>query len=130
MAGDGAGMAPTAGRATLAAVGGTTITRRRALALGVATGLGSLFARPLSAFGRGAPAGPRGFGMNVLPGDFDGALSRVLRAPRRFDLLGVRAPRAVHGRLEVRVRRRGGRWSPWVALAAHGDHAPDTGGGV
>jgi hypothetical protein len=130
MAGDGAGIARSARRATLAAVGGTTITRRRALALGVATGLGSLLARPLSAFGRGAPARPRGFGMDVLPGDFDGALSRVLRAPRRFDLLGVRAPRAVHGRLEVRVRRRGGPWSPWVALAAHGDHAPDTGSGV
>jgi hypothetical protein len=65
----------------------------------------------------------------VSPGDFEGAVSRVLRAPARFDLLGVRAPRSVHGRLEVRVRRSGGRWSPWVALAAHGDHAPDTGTG-
>jgi len=108
-------------------VGATTITRRRALALGVVTGLGSLLARPLSAFGRAAPARLRGFGMDVLPGDFEGATSRVLPAPGRFDLLGVRAPRTVHGRLEVRVRRRGGRWSPWVALAAHGDHAPDTG---
>ena len=69
------------------------MTRRRALALGAATGVASLLARPLSAFGRGAPARPRAFGMNVRPRDFEGATSRVLRAPRRFDLLGVRGAR-------------------------------------
>jgi hypothetical protein len=110
-------------------VGDTTITRRRALVLGVVAGLGSLLARPFSAFGRGAPARARGFGMAVRPGDFEGATSRVLHAPRRFDLLGVRGPDAARGRFEVRVRRRGGPWSPWVRLAVHGDHAPDTGTG-
>jgi hypothetical protein len=29
----------------------------------------------------------------------------------------------------VRVRPRGGAWSAWIPLAAHGDHAPDTGTG-
>ncbi|HEX7298069.1 MAG TPA: peptidoglycan recognition protein [Solirubrobacteraceae bacterium] len=110
-------------------MGATTITRRRALVLGAATGLGALFARPLSALGRPLPARTRGFGMDVGPRDFEGATSRVLRAPRRFDLLGVRGPRKAHGRLAVRVRRRGGPWSPWVPLAVHGDHAPDTGSG-
>jgi hypothetical protein len=110
-------------------VGGTTITRRRALVLGAAAGLGSLLVRPFSALGRGAPARARAFGMAVAPGDFEGATSRVLRAPRRFDVLGVRGPDAARGRFEVRVRRRGGQWSPWVALAVHGDHAPDTGTG-
>src|SRR5919204_5901495 len=129
MARDRAGVAPRDAAVTLAAVGRTTITRRRALALGAATGLGSLLARPLSAFGRTASARPRGFGMNVRPADFEGGLSRVLRAPGRFDVLGVRAPRGVHGALEVRVRRRGGRWGGWVPLAVHGDHAPDTGTG-
>jgi hypothetical protein len=107
-------------------VGRTTITRRRALALGAAAGLGSLLA-PL----RGAPAlaarasRPRGFGLTVTPADFDGGrTSRVLRA-RRFDLLGVRGS----GHVEVRVRSRGGAWSAWIPLAAHGDHAPDTGTG-
>src|SRR5262249_32402652 len=33
------------------------------------------------------------------------------------------------GHLEVRVRRAGERWSPWVKIAVHGDHAPDTGTG-
>jgi hypothetical protein len=110
-------------------VGGTTITRRRALVLGAAAGLGSLLVRPFSALGRGATARARGFGMAVVPGDFEGATSRVLRAPRRFDLLGMRGPDAVRGRFELRVRRRGATWSPWVALAIHGDHAPDTGTG-
>jgi N-acetylmuramoyl-L-alanine amidase len=64
--------------------------------------------------------------MDVRPGDFEGLTSRVLRAPARFDVLGVRGAAA---RLEVRVRRSGGRWSPWVPLAVHGDHAPDTGTG-
>ena len=110
-------------------MGATTITRRRALVLGAAAGLGSLLVRPFSALGRGAPARVRGFGMAVVPGDFEGTTSRVLRAPRRFDLLGVRGPDAARGRFEVRVRRRGGSWSPWVVLAVHGDHAPDTGTG-
>jgi hypothetical protein len=110
-------------------VGGTTITRRRALVLGAAAGLGSLLVRPFSALGRGAPARARAFGLAVVPGDFEGATSRVLRAPRRFDVLGVRGPDAARGRFEVRVRRRGGTWSPWVVLAVHGDHAPDTGTG-
>ena len=110
-------------------MGATTITRRRALVLGAAAGLGSLLARPFSAFGRAAPQRVRGFGMAVRPRDFEGATSRVLRAPRRFDLLGVRGPDAARGRFEVRVRPRGGQWSPWVPLAVHGDHAPDTGSG-
>ena len=110
---------PPARRATLAAVGGTTITRRRALVLGAAAGLGSLLVRPFSALGRGAPARARGFGMAVVPGDFEGATSRVLRAPRRFDLLGVRGPDAARGRFEVRVRRRGG-------TGARGWRSPST----
>src|SRR4051812_28873499 len=124
-----AGGLPDEAGASLGSVGRTTIPRRRALALGAAAGLGSLLA-PL----RGAPAlaagvargtRPRGFGLTVTPADFDGSrTSRVLRA-RRFDLLGVRGA----GRVEVRVRSRGGAWSAWIPLAAHGDHAPDTGSG-
>jgi N-acetylmuramoyl-L-alanine amidase-like protein len=112
--------------ATLGAVGRTTLTRRRALALGAAAGLGSLIG-PLRALPAWAARGarPRGFGLTVTPADFDGArTSRVLLAPR-FDVIGVRGA----GRVEVRVRARGGGWSPWIPLAAHGDHAPDTGTG-
>ena len=121
-----AGVSGPATEATLGAVGRTTITRRRALALGAAAGLGALL-EPLRALPALAvrTARPRGFGLTVTPADFDGArTSRVLPA-RRFDLIGVRGS----GHVEVRVRTRGGVWSPWVALAAHGDHAPDTGTG-
>src|SRR4051812_39636375 len=102
------------------------LTRRRALILGAAAGLGATVARPLRALGRRSAA-PRGFGLRVTPADFPGggATSRVLRT-RRFDLVGLRGAR---GDVEVRVRRAGGRWSAWVALAVHGDHAPDTGSG-
>src|SRR4051812_38712772 len=106
-------------------MGRRTFTRRRALGLGAAAGLGSMLA-PLRAMPALAAATrgprPRGFGLTVTPADFDGGrTSRVLRA-RRFDLLGVRG----RGSVEVRVRRAGGAWSRWIELAAPGDHAPDT----
>ena len=112
--------------ASLGAVGRPSITRRGALGLGLAAGLGSLIAPLRSAPALGATRRVRGFGMTVGPADFGGArTSRVLRAPRRFEIVGLRG----QGRVEVRVRRRGGAWSDWVALAAQGDHAPDTGSG-
>src|SRR4051812_11365968 len=114
------------GATMLGAVGSTRLTRRRALALGAAAGLGSLVSplRSVSAFAALSPR-PRGFGLTVTPADFDGGrTSRVLRA-RRFDVIGVRGA----GPVEVRVRVRGGAWSAWIPLAAHGDHAPDTGTG-
>ncbi|MGZ6642188.1 MAG: peptidoglycan recognition protein family protein [Solirubrobacteraceae bacterium] len=109
----------------------TTLTRRRALALGIAAGAGTMLARAgaATALTRTRGARARGFGLTVRPGDFSGSTSRVLRAPRRFELLGVRGADAVRGRLEVRVRRAGGPWSRWVPLAVRGDHAPDTGTG-
>src|SRR4051794_21271828 len=87
---DRAGVSRSGAGATLGSVGRTTFTRRRALVLGAAAGLGSLL-RPLRAAAVGARAArPRGFGLTVTPADFDGGrTSRVLRV-RRFDLLGVR----------------------------------------
>ena len=105
-------------------MGRAAITRRRALALGAAAGAGTLLARiPAPAL---AAARAIGFGLTVSAGDFSGGVSRVLAAPRRFDIVGLRGSRQD---VEVRVRRRGGRWSRWVRLAVHGDHAPDTGSG-
>jgi hypothetical protein len=61
------------------------------------------------------------FGMNVHPGvvsvraasgDF---LTRPLRAPRRYDLVGAQWRRGL-GALWLRGRRTGGRWSRWVRL--------------
>jgi hypothetical protein len=54
--------------------------------------------------------------------------SPVLRAPKRFDLLGLRWSAAggeVHA--HVRVRRAGGRWSRWVEAHDLADHGADAG---
>jgi hypothetical protein len=51
----------------------------------------------------------------------------VLRAPRRFDLMGLRWARGSHAEAQVRARRRGGRWTRWVTLHDAGDHGPDGG---
>src|SRR5437764_5994640 len=99
------------GASSLGSVDAAPLTRRHALALGAAAGLSSLLAAPArSAWGASRRGGPRSFGMHVARDAFgrDGRTG-VLRAPARFDLVGVRA-----AGLEVRVRARGGAWSPWV----------------
>jgi hypothetical protein len=76
---------------------------------------------------------PRGFGLAVARDAFDAAHGRrtgVLSAPARFDLLGVRGEGRAGLGLEVRVRQRRGRWSPWVPLGAGHHHRPDTGTGA
>ena len=54
--------------------------------------------------------------------------SPAIRAPRRFDLVGLRWTRASELEGEVRSRRGRGEWSRWVRLPIHGDHAPDGSG--
>jgi hypothetical protein len=108
-----------------------SLTRRRALTLGAAAGLSSLVSRAVpTAWARGAGA-PRSFGLAVARGDFDArGRTGVLRAPSRFDLLGARGEGRAGLGLEVRVRPRGGAWSPWVPLGAGHHHRPDTGTGA
>ncbi len=50
--------------------------------------------------------------------------SEVMRAPRRFDLMGLAWHKGTL-QAQVRTRRTDGRWSPWVGLAAAGGHGPD-----
>src|SRR5262249_13144100 len=126
---DRAVVAATRDAASLRDVGRTTITRRRALAVGLAAGVASLLGRVPAPARAARLTGPRGFGLDVEAADFEGRISRVLRAPRRFDLLGVRGGAAAAAGMQVRARARGRGWSPWVPLAVHGDHAPDTGTG-
>jgi hypothetical protein len=59
-----------------------------------------------------------------------GALrSRPLRAPGRFNLVGLRWSGRGEPTVRVRVRRRGGRWSRWARLDSHAEHRPDAGTG-
>jgi hypothetical protein len=85
----------------------------------------ALAARPAALFeldldgalaGRAAAAGTGGW--RTTP---------VLRAPRRFDLIGLRWARGSRAEAQVRARRRGGRWTEWATLHVTGDHAPDSG---
>src|SRR3954452_22875684 len=93
------------------------ITRRRLMALGLAAAAGA----------RVAPA---------LAADAPRSASVVLRLPyaRRIgpvavpgglELAGLRCPGRAHVHGELRARRRGGRWTPWLPLHSGGDHAPD-----
>ena len=53
--------------------------------------------------------------------------TRVLRAPRRFDLMGLVWAQGSHAEAQLRARRRGRRWTRWVTLHPLGDHRPDHG---
>ncbi|MGZ8634192.1 MAG: N-acetylmuramoyl-L-alanine amidase [Solirubrobacteraceae bacterium] len=102
------------------------LNRREALGLGAAA-VAAGAVRPRAAYGR-APAA-----LFELAVDGEGArasgagwhTTRVLRAPRRFDLMGLRWARGSRVEAQVRVRRQGGSWSRWVALHTAGDHRPD-----
>ena len=95
------------------------LTRRRAIELaGAATAVTAL--RPgvaeAAAFTMDVPL-PSGAtiagGMRTL---------EPVRAPRRFDLIGLDFGRAAHVHAEVRARRSGGRWTRWAEL--HGPTQP------
>jgi N-acetylmuramoyl-L-alanine amidase-like protein len=106
------------------------LTRRRALVLGVVAGLGSVLRlpAPLSWAAARRSGSPRSFGLDV-PGEAfrGGRVTGVLRAPRRFDLLGVRGAGVSGAGLQVRVRRAGGSWSRWVPLGT--GHGPNRSAG-
>jgi hypothetical protein len=104
---------------------GRNFTRRDALRLGVgAFAVGSL--RPPST---ASAAAPHLFEL-ALPdtGAHASAAWRttaVLRAPGRFDLVGLTWARGSSVQAQVRARRRGGRWTAWLPLPALDGHAPD-----
>ena len=99
------------------------ITRRQALGLGAAA-----FAAA-SALRSPASPSPRpalfelALDAEPLTASAAGAgwrTTRVLRAPRRFDLIGLRWARGSRAEAQVRARRRGGRWTAWARAARHG----------
>ncbi len=73
-------------------------TRRRAIELaGAATAVAAL-----------RPASAAAFGMDVPLG------GGIVRAPRRFDLVGLDFGSTAHVHAELRARPAGGRWSAWA----------------
>jgi N-acetylmuramoyl-L-alanine amidase-like protein len=101
------------------------LTRRQALRLGAGAAALAVLQRPAAALA----ARPALFEL-PLPGAH-GAVAAgwrttgVLRAPRRFDLVGLHWAHGGRLEAEVRARPRGGAWTPWVGLHPLGDHAPD-----
>jgi hypothetical protein len=82
----------------------------------LAAGRLPLFELDLARAGTGAVAATAGW-----------RTTRVLQAPRRFDLIGLAWAAGSGAEAQVRARRRGGAWTPWVTLHPTGDHGPDEG---
>jgi len=109
------------------------ITRRRVLGAGATVAAGALV--PPASFARHRPAL---FERSLTSADLDSTVARaaaadgwrttkVLRAPRRFDLIGLRWAPGSAVEAQVRARTRRGQWTQWVSLHVLGDHAPDGG---
>ncbi len=108
---------------------GHRLTRRQALRLGAGAAAVGALRLPEPAF---AASGPELFELAV--GDATARVAsatwrttKVLRAPRRFDLLGlVHRPSATF-QAQVRARRAGGRWTRWTPLPhSHGGERDRT----
>src|SRR4051794_37332577 len=106
------------GRAVLSAVmDRRSLTRRQALRLGAgALALGAV--RPSPGL---AASDPDLFELPIADRAAHAAglgwrTTGVLRAPRRFDLVGLRWAAAARLDAQVRVRRAGGRWTAWTPL--------------
>ena len=55
----------------------------------------------------------------------EGFVSKPLRAPKRFNLVGMRWRGDSEPRIAVRFRAAGGSWSSWAILPSHAEDAPD-----
>uniref|UniRef100_UPI0035628377 N-acetylmuramoyl-L-alanine amidase n=1 Tax=Paraconexibacter sp. TaxID=2949640 RepID=UPI0035628377 len=106
------------------------LTRRRLLATGALAGAAAFVPSGggITSAWAARRRRPQSFSMDVPGSAFRGGRQTgVLRAPRRFDLLGVRGAGVRGAGLEVRARPRGGRWSRWAPLDV-ARHGPDDRG--
>ncbi|HET8952042.1 MAG TPA: hypothetical protein VFN44_16090, partial [Solirubrobacteraceae bacterium] len=103
-------------------------TRRQALGLGAAAFAAASLRSPATALADRRALFELDLALEPLAASAAGAgwrTTRVLRAPRRFDLIGLRWAHGGRAEAQVRARRRGGRWTPWAPLHVMGDHGPD-----
>jgi len=104
------------------------LTRRETLTLGAGAAAIVVLRHPAAALAR-----PSAFEM-ALPETATGTATAsgdwrtlpVARAPRRFDLVGLRWSSGKLDAVEIRARRRTGDWCPWTRVGPMGDHAPDA----
>ena len=105
-------------------------TRRQALGLGAAAFAAASLHSPAAALAGRPALFELDLDLEPLAASAAGAgwrTTRVLKAPRRFDLVGLCWARGSRAEAQVRARRRGGRWTEWAALHPAGDHGPDDG---
>ena len=58
----------------------------------------------------------------------DEVLSKPLRSPKRFNVVGLTWEGDAEPEIRLRVREAGNGWGPWTDVPAHPDGAPDPGG--
>jgi N-acetylmuramoyl-L-alanine amidase len=107
-----------------------TLTRRQVLQAGAVVAAAGAIRPAVPAFAAHRPAlfelDLDGVGVQASAAAAGGwRTTPVLRAPRRFDLIGLRWARGPGAEAIVRTRRHGGGWSRWAALHIAGDHGPD-----
>jgi hypothetical protein len=89
-------------------------TRRQVFGLGAAAFAAASLKSPASALAGRQALFELDLALEPLTASAAGAgwrTTRVLRAPRRFDLFGLRWARGSRAEAQVRARRRGGRWT-------------------
>jgi hypothetical protein len=96
------------------------LTRRDVLSGAAAVGVGAAIA-PSAALARGRGSG-RVFSVTV--GSLAAGTSPAIAAGRRFVLAGVQWADPAGAQVQMRARRRDGRWSPWAQASVRG-HEPD-----
>jgi hypothetical protein len=99
------------------------LTRRDVLSGAAAVGVGAAIA-PSAALARGRGSG-RVFTVTV--GNLPAGISPAIAAGRRFVLAGIEWTDPATASVELRARRRDGRWSPWAQASVRG-HEPDRPG--
>ncbi|HWV84929.1 MAG TPA: N-acetylmuramoyl-L-alanine amidase [Capillimicrobium sp.] len=101
------------------------LTRRRLLGLGL-LGAGAVVLEAVPGADRAlaAASGPRAVSAAVGVGS--GRRLGPIRVPGGFDLAGLRWDGQAHARIELRARRRGGRWTEWLPVGVAHDHGPDA----
>jgi N-acetylmuramoyl-L-alanine amidase len=101
------------------------LTRRRLVGFGLlGAGAVALEAVPGASSALAAASGPRATSAAIgLP-----SARRIgpIAVPGGFDLAGLRWSGAAHASIELRARRRSGRWTQWLPVGHAHDHGPDA----
>ncbi len=97
---------------------------KRLLCLVVVTAAALVLAAPALSL---RPYHPQPLGFSVAAPDGSAGLAAPVRAPKRFNMVGLTWQGRAAPDIEIRTRREGGGWSPWAHLEAVSEDGPDPG---